>query len=254
MLFTTTRPHADRHSFISAGRLQCLPFTLTLWNNRYERIPAGGLSQHFQLCSPKYRFIYKAPWKCRPDQIILIGLQTTPPHLLPVTEPTSALHATSPRGYLSHDGGARRPTQAGSRLAWLSTMNDDITKATSDHKRRQRREFIESIDHRTDSTKLWRRIKGIDGKSKQTAEIDGITFTGRFHTSLKMIANSFNRQFTTFKLGKHSSSRTTRHVLKYVKRMSYRRQNRSPATRSSVRSRNVGVAEHTTLTLSAPST
>ena len=61
----------------------------------------------------------------------------------------------------------------------LSTMNDEITKATSDHKRRQWREFVESIDHRTDSTKLWRTIKGIDGKSKQTAENEGITFTGR---------------------------------------------------------------------------
>ena len=41
----------------------------------------------------------------------------------------------------------------------LSTMSDEITKATSDHKRRQWREFVESIDHRTDSTKLWRTIK-----------------------------------------------------------------------------------------------
>ena len=92
----------------------------------------------------------------------------------------------------------------------LSTMNDEITKATSDHKRRQWREFVESIDHRTDSSKLWRTIKGIDGKSKQTAENEGITFTGRSHTSPKLIANSFNRQFTTSKLGKHSSSRRTR--------------------------------------------
>ena len=46
----------------------------------------------------------------------------------------------------------------------LSTMNDDITKATSDHKRRQWIEFAEGIDHSTDSTKLWRTIKGIDGK------------------------------------------------------------------------------------------
>ena len=64
----------------------------------------------------------------------------------------------------------------------LSTMNDEITKATSDHKRRQWREFVESIDHRTDSTKLWRTIKGIDGISKKTAENEGITFTGRPHT------------------------------------------------------------------------
>ena len=41
----------------------------------------------------------------------------------------------------------------------LSTMNAEITKATSDHKRRQWREFVESIDHKTDSTKLCRTIK-----------------------------------------------------------------------------------------------
>ena len=49
-------------------------------------------------------------------------------------------------------------------LPQLSTMNDEITKATSDHKRRQWRKFVESIDHRTNSTKLWRTIKGIDGR------------------------------------------------------------------------------------------
>ena len=99
-------------------------------------------------------------------------------------------------------------------------MNDEITKATSDHKRRQWREFVESIDHRTDNTKLWRTIRGIYGKSKHTEENEGITFTGRSHTSPMMIANSFNRQFTTSKLGKHSSSRRARQVSNDVKRMS----------------------------------
>ena len=51
--------------FISAGRLQCTPFTLALRNNLYKRIPAGGLSHHFQRYSPKYRFTYKASWECR---------------------------------------------------------------------------------------------------------------------------------------------------------------------------------------------
>ena len=59
----------------------------------------------------------------------------------------------------------------------LSTMNDEITKATSDHKRRQWREFVESIDHMTDSTKLWRTIKGIYGKSQHMADNEGVTFT-----------------------------------------------------------------------------
>ena len=99
-------------------------------------------------------------------------------------------------------------------------MNDEITKATLDHKRKQWREFVESIDHRTDSTKLWRTIKGIDGKSKHTAENEGITFTGRPHTSPKMIVNGFNRRFTTSKLDKHPSSRRTRQVSNDVKRMS----------------------------------
>ena len=44
----------------------------------------------------------------------------------------------------------------------LSTMNDEITKATSEHKSRQWIEFVESIDHRTDSTKMWWTIKGMD--------------------------------------------------------------------------------------------
>ena len=107
----------------------------------------------------------------------------------------------------------RKQDRASTRL---STMNDEIPKSTSDHKRRQWREFVESIDHRTDSTKLWRMIKEIDGKSKQTAENESITFTGRSHTSPKLIAYCFNRQFTISKLGKHSSSRRTRQVSKVM--------------------------------------
>ena len=42
----------------------------------------------------------------------------------------------------------------------------------------------------------------------------------RPHISPKLIANSFNRQITTAKLGKHSSSRRTRHVSKDLKWMS----------------------------------
>ena len=80
--------------------------------------------------------------------------------------------------------------------------------------------IVESIDHRTDSNKLWRTIRGIDGKSKQTEENEGITFTGRPHTLSKMIVSSFNRQFPISKLGNHSSSRRTRQVSKDVKRMS----------------------------------
>ena len=105
----------------------------------------------------------------------------------------------------------RKQDPASSRL---STMNDEITKATSDHKRRQWREFVESIDHRTDSTK----IKGIDGKSKQRMRASPSQEYPTPHpTGLPTV---FNRQFTTSKLDKHSSSRKARHVSKDVKRMS----------------------------------
>ena len=57
------------------------------------------------------------------------------------------------------------------------------------------------------------------GASNQTEENEGIIFAGRPHTSPKLITNSFNRQFTTSKLGKHSLSRRTQ-VSKNVKRMS----------------------------------
>ena len=87
-------------------------------------------------------------------------------------------------------------------------------------KKSEWREFVESIDHRTDSTKFWRTIKGIDGKYNQMAENEGITFTGRPHASPQDDSQQFNRQFTTSKLGKHSSSRRTRQVSKDVKRMS----------------------------------
>ena len=86
-----------------------------LRNNRYQRQPTGGFNQHFQLCSPKYRFAHKGPWECRPQFsrcIISISLshhlvqitnthdhelrpsahpdyRQQPPHLLPGTEPTS---------------------------------------------------------------------------------------------------------------------------------------------------------------------
>ena len=59
-------PIDDRHRFTSARRLQCSSFTLTHRNNRYERQSTGGFNQHFQLCSPKYRFTHNTPWECRP--------------------------------------------------------------------------------------------------------------------------------------------------------------------------------------------
>ena len=50
------------------------------------------------------------------------------------------------------------------------------------------------------------------------AENEAITFDGSQVTSSNQIANYFNRQFTTSKLGRHTSSRDTRLVSREIKR------------------------------------
>ena len=58
---------------------------------------------------------------------------------------------------------------------------------------------METLDPKTDPTKLWRTIKAIDSKSTPNAENEAITFDDSQASSPKQIANYFNRQFTTSK-------------------------------------------------------
>ena len=102
----------------------------------------------------------------------------------------------------------------------LPEMNDEITRTTNEHKRQRWRQFVETLDHKTDPTKLWRTITAIYGRSTPKAEYEAITFDSPQVTSRKQIANYFNRQFTTSKLGRHTSSRDTRLVHREIKRKS----------------------------------
>ena len=79
---------------------------------------------------------------------------------------------------------------------------------------------METLDYKTDPTKLWRTIKAIDGRSTPKAENEAITFDASQVTSPKHVANYFNRQFTTSNLGRHTSSRDTRLVSREIKRKS----------------------------------
>ena len=79
---------------------------------------------------------------------------------------------------------------------------------------------METLDHKTDHTKLWITIKEIDGKSTPKVENEAITFDGSQVSSPKQIANYFNRQFTTSKLDRYTSSWETRLVSKEIKRKS----------------------------------
>ena len=96
----------------------------------------------------------------------------------------------------------------------LPRLNKDIQKCICEHKRQKWRDFVENMDYKTDITKLWRTIKGIDGRAKRTAENEAISFNGISFSSSTQLATKFN----TSKLGRHSSSRETRLVTRETKR------------------------------------
>ena len=102
----------------------------------------------------------------------------------------------------------------------LPRLNYDIQNRIYAHKRKKLRDFIETLDQKTAVTKMWRTIKGIDGRAKREAENETITFNGSSFSLSKQIAAMFNQQFNTSKLGRHTSSSQTRLVTRETTRKS----------------------------------
>ena len=100
----------------------------------------------------------------------------------------------------------------------LPRLNKTIQNRICVHKRQKWRDFVETMDQKTDVTKLWRTIKGIDGRAKCGAENEAITFNGISFSSSKQLATKFNQQFNIPKPGRHTSSRETRVVTRETKR------------------------------------
>ena len=92
----------------------------------------------------------------------------------------------------------------------LPRLNKAIQNRICVHKRQKLRDFVETMDQKTDMTKLWRTIKGIDGRAKGEAENEAITFNGISFSLFKRLATKFNQQFNTSRLGRYTSSRETR--------------------------------------------
>ena len=88
----------------------------------------------------------------------------------------------------------------------LTRLNYDIQNRIYAHKMQKWRDFVETLDQKTDVTKLWRTNKGIDGRAKREAENEVITFNGSSFSSSKQIAARFNKQFNMLNLGRHTSS------------------------------------------------
>ena len=102
----------------------------------------------------------------------------------------------------------------------LPRLNYGIQNRIYAHKRQKRGYFVETLDQKTDVTKLWRTIKGIDGRAKREAENEATTVNGSSFPSSKQIAARFNQQFNTSNLGRHTSSSETRLVTRETKRES----------------------------------
>ena len=100
----------------------------------------------------------------------------------------------------------------------LLRLNKTIQNRICVHKRQKWKDFVETMDQKIDVTKLWRTIKGIDGRAKREAENEAITFNRISFSSSKQLATKFNQQFNTSKLGRHTSSRETRVVMRETKR------------------------------------
>ena len=94
----------------------------------------------------------------------------------------------------------------------LPRLNKDIQKRICVHKRQKWRDFVQTMDQKTDLTKLWRTIKGIDGRAK-THGSERISFS-----SSKQLVAKFNQQFNTSKLGRHIYSSETRLIKRETKR------------------------------------
>ena len=102
----------------------------------------------------------------------------------------------------------------------LPRLNCNIQNCIYAHKRQKWRDFVETLDKKTDVTKLWRTIKGIDGRAKREAENEAITFNGSPFSSSTQLSSRFNQQFNMSKLGRHTSSNETRLVTRETKRIS----------------------------------
>ena len=100
----------------------------------------------------------------------------------------------------------------------LPRLNKDIQNRICVHKRQQLRDFDENMNQKTDLTKLWINIKGINGSAKREEENEATTFNGISFSSSKQLATKFNQQFNTSKLGRHTSSRETQVVTRETKR------------------------------------
>ena len=101
--------------------------------------------------------------------------------------------------------------QQNHQLPRIAELNNEIESLINNHKREKWRETIE--EKKTDTTKLFKLLKHLNG-GKKASDNEAIKFKGKYITTPKKIADSFNKQYST--VIPHTSTRTARIVNKDI--------------------------------------
>ena len=97
----------------------------------------------------------------------------------------------------------------------ISDLNREIEVVIKKHKQAKWREKIESLGKKTDTGKLFKIIKSLNGQPP-IKDNQGIKFKGKYLSSAKDLANAFNKQYTS--AVRHTSSKESRKTTKAMRR------------------------------------
>ena len=97
----------------------------------------------------------------------------------------------------------------------LTKLNKEINKGINDHKCEKWRDTVENFDSKTESSKLFKLIKNLNGGNKANNN-QAMKFKGKYISNPKKIADNFNKQYSS--VGRHTSTKTNRKVTKTMKK------------------------------------
>ena len=100
----------------------------------------------------------------------------------------------------------------------ITQLNNEISTCITDHKREKWRNTVESIDRKTNSAKLFKLIKHLNGASAKSSNNEAIKFKGKYITNPNKISKEFNKQYSL--VIRHTSAKSTRITTRASKKMS----------------------------------
>ena len=98
----------------------------------------------------------------------------------------------------------------------IKQLNEDITREINTHRQEKWRETISNINGKTNSTKLYKLIKHLNGSSTNPSNNQSIKFKGKYIGNAKKLANAFNKQYTS--ITDHKSKKDTRKITRNIRK------------------------------------